>query len=1343
LWQKKPILLKVLKRSALADDKDTKALLSKMQDDILTLRHHNTDLEDRLAETQDQLRRAKLMSSITASFSKNATDDHHSHRVENGPTSKLSRKESELEPSDEGAIQTSKLTRVKTLALSGIHKDRAADRLDTGSSESPPITPTRTLSARGLGSPSVKPDAFRVEHLKVELETARKDLSKLHDANHDLVKKLRDAERELSSAKTANRSLEANESAAASVAKNATKRAEDAEQRRKELLVENAALQEAETKMRQQIDQAQRDIARAKEESSNIRAQLEKAETAAKKESDAKRKAMDELATLQKQLQGKEAERTQLTRSVSKSIGDLQGSRDEMAQLEIKQAKLEREVQLLTTQITQLTSLAHERQVALDVAHNDARANIDKIRELSASLNASEEAQKKSGAARKRAEEHATELEQQLLVKEQAREAAASELEHRKKDLALQESEIQRLKSTIEFMEKSVEVAKQSEQSAQREVIDAKHKLDHANAELQVTALTIDQLQRDAASQQAKAIAAATSGSGGVQQIDAELQLRLLAEQLTTAQKEKIDAETKYHAAEKERAKCWTDVKDLQTKLNRANADLQMGGRIVQDFQAKLKEVEAKYAKAEEDSKRLHEKQEKVMDALRGDLGNAKREIKIKDGLLATSQASIAELNAKLKAANEAHTNGSVSASGEVEELKSELDALRKSLDDTQQQLSTTKHGAATMAMKVQAQQSTIESQQAQIKVLSSTPPTVSVTPPPPSESAFPSSSSSKEELDKLKRELELSAQVAETSKTRLQKLQSELDKSKADAAKQEKSDSELRKTLSRQCEHWQHQSGAYHTQLDKIKKEMAKNQQLRATLEPLIGTLSSSPSPSPTNTPVDERTKSIITVQAFCRGALSRLRNKHWRYRYLKMKEIVDTEESYLKALDLGYNYFLNPLHILSKVGDPIITQEEIDLIFSTLDEIRKNNKEVLAMLRARLNTWHVDQMIGDVFNEILNKGLLQSHVTFAQAYSKSSEGRVRIAKENVNFSRLLSLIRMLPPMEGRSLEDILISPIQRIPRYILLLNDMVKHTSPNHVDSANLIAATQAFQQFATFINENNRRAETMTDINARLVGYESLPENPVRKLIHEGRLNSISKSEKIGRYVFLFNDYIVFGKEAKNKRKSASVKGSTDNLKVATKFIAMIKISSQLTVVEIGTRDSQPFLLSIMVGESPNLLQAHSESDMKLWLNKLRETIEEFHSSSVAKSPVVEHRHPSPSPNGDGVAKEKSSRRLSVGSAGAASSSTGSISPTGPRAVSPARTSSLSSIPVPSLKEIPEESPIVLQSSSSSELGSGTSTPTLQQSSSSGSLEVGSSRKARTLAKRHKDRKSGPGE
>jgi Rho guanine nucleotide exchange factor 4 len=66
---------------------------------------------------------------------------------------------------------------------------------------------------------------------------------------------------------------------------------------------------------------------------------------------------------------------------------------------------------------------------------------------------------------------------------------------------------------------------------------------------------------------------------------------------------------------------------------------------------------------------------------------------------------------------------------------------------------------------------------------------------------------------------------------------------------------------------------------------------------------------------------------------------------------------------------------------------------------------------------------------------------------------------------------------IENISLDFLLITPIQRIPRLILLLNSLVHYTTPDHTDFNDLKEASTMMQEIADFVNESIGDAERMT--------------------------------------------------------------------------------------------------------------------------------------------------------------------------------------------------------------------------------------------------------------------------
>jgi hypothetical protein len=57
--------------------------------------------------------------------------------------------------------------------------------------------------------------------------------------------------------------------------------------------------------------------------------------------------------------------------------------------------------------------------------------------------------------------------------------------------------------------------------------------------------------------------------------------------------------------------------------------------------------------------------------------------------------------------------------------------------------------------------------------------------------------------------------------------------------------------------------------------------------------------------------------------------------------------------------------------------------------------------------------------------------------------------------------------------LESYMVKPIQRLPKYVLLLKDLLKHTEEGHPDFANL---TKAYQTYTKVTEENNEKLDRL---------------------------------------------------------------------------------------------------------------------------------------------------------------------------------------------------------------------------------------------------------------------------
>lgn len=353
------------------------------------------------------------------------------------------------------------------------------------------------------------------------------------------------------------------------------------------------------------------------------------------------------------------------------------------------------------------------------------------------------------------------------------------------------------------------------------------------------------------------------------------------------------------------------------------------------------------------------------------------------------------------------------------------------------------------------------------------------------------------------------------------------------------------------------------------------------------------------------EEKNRIILIQGYFKGFCTRSQYYNLLYRYRKTLEIVETEQSYYDNLSLIYNYYYNPL---IKLADsvPLISHEEIQNVFSNIVKIKENSSIILGMLKKRTSVWQKkNQMIGDVFVKIIEKSLLVPYIKYIQNYDEHREYRETLAQDNMEFKRFISYVSLLPPLEGKSFEDLMINPVQRIPRYLLLLEDLIKITKVSHADHLNLTNAKSLLSNFTEYINESINNNKIMIKISASLIGYETLPFNKDRKLLHHGELKHFIKKKKKTKHIYLFSDCIVFSKIPRNR---IFRKGCKD-----MSILAYLNLNPNISVRSVGQVKSG-FIFSINVSGQDNYFSAQTLNDMRYWTSQINLALKKINKPSI---------------------------------------------------------------------------------------------------------------------------------
>lgn len=80
---------------------------------------------------------------------------------------------------------------------------------------------------------------------------------------------------------------------------------------------------------------------------------------------------------------------------------------------------------------------------------------------------------------------------------------------------------------------------------------------------------------------------------------------------------------------------------------------------------------------------------------------------------------------------------------------------------------------------------------------------------------------------------------------------------------------------------------------------------------------------------------------------------------------------------------------------------------------------------------------------------------------------------------------------------ESFIVKPIQRLPKYVLLLKDLLKHTDESHPDYLNIKKASDQYSEVA---DKNNNNLDTKMK-NSRL--FELQRQFPEAKIIESNRM------------------------------------------------------------------------------------------------------------------------------------------------------------------------------------------------------------------------------------------------
>lgn len=327
--------------------------------------------------------------------------------------------------------------------------------------------------------------------------------------------------------------------------------------------------------------------------------------------------------------------------------------------------------------------------------------------------------------------------------------------------------------------------------------------------------------------------------------------------------------------------------------------------------------------------------------------------------------------------------------------------------------------------------------------------------------------------------------------------------------------------------------------------------------------------------------------------------------------RELVSTEKTYVKSLKAICRGFKRRLEVLNTMGQGYLAEEEILAIFQNVDYIYELHHKLYKELRDAL--WD-KRLLKDVGNIMLRyTPFFRLYITYVNDYEKGLELLESTREKNSKFDFFISVSEKV---EESTLESLMITPVQRIPRYLLLLQTLIKDVqNAKEANSAcdyevdSLVKAMTQVKRVADDINLSFRRREQrekVAQIAARiskdasgLLAREQLVTSS-RYYVYEGPLfkryskNSkhLSKYEKY--YFYLFNDILMYCSMPSNVEKG--------KLKVHN----VLKLSSMTVHSDGEPDDKRRWAWEMHTDTKSFTVAAESQTEMAKWLELLRHYI-----------------------------------------------------------------------------------------------------------------------------------------
>ncbi|KAI5085247.1 rho guanine nucleotide exchange factor 11, partial [Silurus meridionalis] len=335
---------------------------------------------------------------------------------------------------------------------------------------------------------------------------------------------------------------------------------------------------------------------------------------------------------------------------------------------------------------------------------------------------------------------------------------------------------------------------------------------------------------------------------------------------------------------------------------------------------------------------------------------------------------------------------------------------------------------------------------------------------------------------------------------------------------------------------------------------------------------------------------------------------------------ELFTTEASHLRILRVLDQVFFQKMRNL-------LTTEELACIFPNLPEVYELHASLCESMK-KLRESPIVQGIGDLmlarFEDAAGEEFLEQVSQLCSQQSQALELIKNKQRKDPRFAHLILECEASPHCRRLQLKDLLVSETQRLTKYPLLLDNIIKHTEAGSPDLQPLLRAQACCRGILQAVNEVVRETEhrqLLSQYQRRLdLSPLERQTNPAaapfknldlttKRMIHEGPLTwKVSKDKAIEVQALLLSDLLVLLQRGPDDRlilrcpsRSLGGVGNTDH---KTPFCPVVRLNSSL-VRSNATDNKALYVVSTSETQMYELV-AGTSSERNTWKDLLEKTI-----------------------------------------------------------------------------------------------------------------------------------------